>query len=63
MKKINFKSEGLDLVGNLYYPADFQENRSHPCHYCIGKLDHSKGANGRLICPTLSQKRFYHPGL
>ena len=26
MKKINFKSDGLNLTGNLYYPTDFNEN-------------------------------------
>jgi len=30
MKKVNFKSEGLNLVGNLYYPANYEEGQKYP---------------------------------
>jgi dipeptidyl aminopeptidase/acylaminoacyl peptidase len=30
MKTIQFKSEGLNLVGNLYYPSNYNSKQSHP---------------------------------
>ena len=30
MKKVTFKSEGINLVGNLYYPNNCEEGKQYP---------------------------------
>ncbi|MEM6686842.1 MAG: CocE/NonD family hydrolase, partial [Bacteroidota bacterium] len=36
MKKVSFTSEGLNVVGNLYYPANYQEGTAYPAIVCSG---------------------------
>jgi len=30
IEKVSFKSKGVDLIGNLYYPRDFSANKQYP---------------------------------
>ena len=34
MKTIHFTSEGLNLVGNLYYPPNFEEDKQYTILIC-----------------------------
>ncbi|MEM9545537.1 MAG: alpha/beta fold hydrolase [Bacteroidota bacterium] len=55
MKKINFKSEGLTLVGNLFYPADFQENKSYPAIIVSGSWTTVKEQMAGLYAQKLAE--------
>lgn len=58
MKKVSFKSEGLDLVGNLYYPADFQANQTYPAIIVSGSWTTVKEQMAGLYAQKLSEKGF-----
>ena len=36
MKKVSFQSEGLNLVGHLYYPADYVQGEQYPAIIASG---------------------------
>lgn len=36
MERINFESEGLNLVGNLYYPSDYEVGKTYPAIIVAG---------------------------
>ena len=58
MKKINFKSEGLTLVGDLYYPADFQEGNRYPAIVVSGSWTTVKEQMAGLYAQRLADNGF-----
>lgn len=36
MRKVNFKSEGVDLTGNLYYPENYEQGKAYPAVVVTG---------------------------
>lgn len=58
MKKINFKSEGLNLVGNLYYPENFEEGKEYPAIVCAGSWTTVKEQMAGLYASKLAKKGF-----
>ncbi len=58
MKKINFKSDGLTLVGDLYYPADYQEGKSYPALIVSGSWTTVKEQMAGLYAQKLADKGF-----
>ncbi|PWJ43172.1 alpha/beta hydrolase [Sediminitomix flava] len=58
MKKINFKSEGLDLVGNLFYPANYKEGDVLPTIISVGSWTTVKEQMAGLYAEKLAEKGF-----
>lgn len=58
MKKVNFKSEGLNLVGNLYYPNNYQEGKSYPAIIVSGSWTTVKEQMAGLYAQKLAKKGF-----
>ena len=58
MKKINFASEGLNLVGNLYYPVDFQVSNTYPAIVVSGSWTTVKEQMAGLYAQRLAEKGF-----
>ena len=58
MKKITFKSEGLNLIGNLFYPSDFQEGNNYPAIIVSGSWTTVKEQMAGLYAQKLSEKGF-----
>ena len=57
MKKVTFKSEGLELVGDLYLPADIKEGKQYPAVPILGPMTYAKEQ-----APTEYAKRFAERG-
>ncbi len=57
MKKVTFKSGGLDLVGDLYLPANFEEGKQYPAVPILGPMTYAKEQ-----APTEYAKRFAERG-
>lgn len=58
MKEITFKSEGLNLIGDLYYPADFQENKQYPAIIVSGSWTTVKEQMAGLYAQKLANHGF-----
>jgi fermentation-respiration switch protein FrsA (DUF1100 family)/ketosteroid isomerase-like protein len=58
MKKIQFKSEGLTLVGNLYYPANYQEGKQYPTIICSGSWTTVKEQMAGFYAERFAQEGF-----
>lgn len=58
MEKITFKSEGLNLVGNLYYPADYNENKAYPAIIVSGSWTTVKEQMAGLYAQKLAEEGF-----
>ena len=58
MTKVNFKSEGLNLVGNLYYPTDFQEDKTYSAIIVSGSWTTVKEQMAGLYAQKLTEKGF-----
>ncbi|WP_299121369.1 alpha/beta hydrolase [uncultured Tenacibaculum sp.] len=58
MKKVNFKSEGLNLVGNIYYPPNFQIGKQYPAIVCSGSWTTVKEQMGGLYAKRLAEQGF-----
>lgn len=58
MKKIAFKSAGLNLVGNLYYPTDFTTAKTYPALIISGSWTTVKEQMAGLYAEKLAQKGF-----
>ncbi|MEX0316034.1 MAG: alpha/beta hydrolase [Allomuricauda sp.] len=56
MKKVNFKSEGFNLVGNLYYPTDYKEGTSYPAVVVSGSWTTVKEQMAGLYAERLAEK-------
>lgn len=58
MQKITFNSEGLNLIGNLYYPKDFQGGSSYPAIIVSGSWTTVKEQMAGLYAQKLAEKGF-----
>ncbi|MBC6400355.1 MAG: alpha/beta hydrolase [Ekhidna sp.] len=58
MKKINFKSEGLNLVGNLYYPANYESGKEYPAIVVSGSWTTVKEQMAGLYAEKLAKEGF-----
>ena len=54
MKKVNFNSEGLNLVGNLYLPQNFDESKKYPAIIIGGSLTSVKEQMSGIYAEHLS---------
>lgn len=58
MKKVTFKSEGLNLVGNLYYPANFEEGKKYPTIVSSGSWTTVKEQMAGLYAEKFAENGF-----
>ena len=58
MKKISFKSEGLELVGNLYYPPNYNEGEKYPAIVCSGSWTTVKEQMAGLYAERFAKEGF-----
>lgn len=58
MKKINFKSEGLNLVGNLYYPENYESGKEYPAIVVSGSWTTVKEQMAGLYAEKLAKEGF-----
>lgn len=58
MKRVTFNSEGATLVGNLYYPADYQEGQAYPAIVVSGSWTTVKEQMAGLYAEQLASKGF-----
>lgn len=57
-KKVTFISEGLNLVGNLYYPDNFDESQQYPAIVASGSWTTVKEQMAGLYAEKLAQDGF-----
>lgn len=58
MKKINFKSEGLNIVGNLFYPPNYEEGNEYPVIVCSGSWTTVKEQMSGIYAKKFSKEGF-----
>ncbi|PXY02010.1 alpha/beta hydrolase [Marinifilum breve] len=58
MKTVNFKSEGLNLVGNLYYPANYKKGESYPAIIVAGSWTTVKEQMSGLYASRFAKEGF-----
>ncbi len=58
MKKVNFNSEGANLVGNLYYPSDYIEGEMYPAIVVSGSWTTIKEQMSGLYAQKLAEQGF-----
>jgi fermentation-respiration switch protein FrsA (DUF1100 family) len=58
MKKVTFKSEGIELVGNLFYPPDYAEGKKYPAVVVSGSWTTVKEQMAGLYAEKLSKKGY-----
>lgn len=58
MEGINFKSEGLNLVGNLYYPADYKKGENYPAIVVAGSWTTVKEQMAGLYAERFAKEGF-----
>ncbi|MEM7380846.1 MAG: alpha/beta fold hydrolase [Bacteroidota bacterium] len=58
MKKVNFKSEGLHLAGNLYYPPNYKEGEQYQAIVCSGSWTTVKEQMAGLYAEGLAKNGF-----
>ncbi|HEX8576705.1 MAG TPA: alpha/beta fold hydrolase [Flavobacterium sp.] len=58
MKKIKFQSEGLTLIGNLYTPVDYNENKKYPAVIVDGSWTTVKEQMQSLYAKALAEKGY-----
>lgn len=58
MEKVNFKSEGLNLVGNLYYPPNLEEGKKYPAIICSGSWTTVKEQMAGLYAKRFAENGF-----
>ncbi len=58
MKKVNFNSEGANLVGNLFYPAGFDETKTYPALVVSGSWTTVKEQMAGLYAEKLAEEGF-----
>lgn len=58
MKKINFKSEGLNLIGNLYYPENYESGKKYPAIVVSGSWTTVKEQMAGLYAEKLAKEGF-----
>lgn len=58
MKKVTFNSEGLTLVGNLYYPSNFDAEKQYPAIVVSGSWTTVKEQMAGLYAAQLAEDEF-----
>lgn len=58
MKKIEFKSDGLKLVGNLYYPKNYESGKQYPAIVVSGSWTTVKEQMAGLYAQKLANEGF-----
>lgn len=58
MKKVQFNSEGASLVGNLYYPENFEEGKTYPAIVVSGSWTTVKEQMAGLYAQKLAEQGF-----
>lgn len=58
MKTINFKSEGLNLVGNLYYPPNYEGGKKYPAIVSSGSWTTVKEQMAGLYAERFAKEGF-----
>jgi fermentation-respiration switch protein FrsA (DUF1100 family) len=58
MKTVNFKNEGVNLVGNLYYPENYIEGMQYPAIVVSGSWTTVKEQMAGLYAKELAKKGF-----
>jgi len=58
MKRVRFKSEGITLVGNLYYPENYTENKKYPALVVSGSWTTVKEQMAGLYARRLAHQDF-----
>ncbi|MCL3780657.1 alpha/beta hydrolase [Prolixibacteraceae bacterium JC049] len=58
MEQVTFKSEGLKLVGNLYYPADYKKGESYPAIVVSGSWTTVKEQMAGLYAERFAREGF-----
>ena len=58
MKKIQFKSAGLSLAGNLFYPKNWEEGQKYPAIVVSGSWTTVKEQMAGLYAEKLADKGF-----
>lgn len=58
MKTINFKSEGLNLAGNLYYPPNFEKGKQYPTIVSSGSWTTVKEQMAGLYAKRFAENGF-----
>lgn len=58
MEKVNFKSEGLNLVGNLFYPKNYDASKTYPAIIVSGSWTTVKEQMAGLYARKLAENGF-----
>ncbi len=58
MKKVNFKSEGLTIVGNIFLPPNYDPNKKYPAIVCSGSWTTVKEQMAGLYAERFAEKGF-----
>lgn len=58
MKKVNFKSEGINLVGNLFYPKNYEQGKKYPAIIVSGSWTTVKEQMAGLYAEKLAEEGF-----
>ena len=58
MKKIQFNSEGIQLVGNLYYPENYTEGQQYPAIVVSGSWTTVKEQMAGLYAEKMAKEGF-----
>ena len=58
MQKVSFKSEGANLVGNLYYPTNYEANQAYPAIVVSGSWTTVKEQMAGLYAERLAEAGF-----
>ena len=58
MERVNFKSEGLNIAGNLYYPANYEKGKSYPTIVVVGSWTTVKEQMAGLYAERFAEQGF-----
>jgi len=58
MEKVNFKSEGLNIVGNLYYPSNYEKGTAYRAIIVVGSWTTVKEQMAGLYAEKFAKKGF-----
>ncbi|WP_462251783.1 alpha/beta hydrolase [Ekhidna sp.] len=58
MEKVNFKSEAVNLVGNLYFPSNYEEGKKYPALVVSGSWTTVKEQMAGLYAQRLANEGF-----
>ena len=58
MERVDFKSEGMNIVGNLYYPANYEQGKSYPTIIVSGSWTTVKEQMAGLYAEKFAKEGF-----